>query len=271
MKTKSELLEELNKIEIKISSDEIQKIKKENITLLKDMVKNMVLVNHINVTFHRLSEIASEIGADDLLVHFVDYKTLENVVKNALETNGMSDVHNLLKRIDSLTYSVYWLDGYMISLEERGISGYARNVNLTDLERLKEKLRHRIEYQYKENKNKHIESNPDEFLVYKSVELDSGIGVINDHKDKWRYFLSEKEAIQYAEETAQRTNARYSDEYGCDGTNTLVVAKLDWITDEYYRYETYYCGEQFAKEYDGYPKRKHSKWYHKFKFTNEKD
>jgi hypothetical protein len=150
MKTKNELLEKLDKIEIKISSDEIQKIKKENITFLKDMVKNMVLVNHVNVAFHRLSEIASEIGADDLLVHFVDYKTLENVVKNALETNGMSDVHNLLKRIDSFTYSVYWLDGYMIPI--RGISGYARNVNIADLEQLKEKLRHRIENQYKENK-----------------------------------------------------------------------------------------------------------------------
>lgn len=152
MKTKSELLEELSEIEIEISNDEIQKIKKENITFLKDMVKNMVLVNHVNVTFHRLSEIASEIGADDLLVHFVDYKTLENVVKNALETNGMPDVQNLLKRIDNFTYAVYWLDGYMIPL--RGISGYARNVNLTDLECLKENLKHRIENQYKESENK---------------------------------------------------------------------------------------------------------------------
>ena len=148
MKTKNELLEKLNKIEIKLSNDE--KLKEKNITFLKDIV----LVNHVNVTFRRLSEIASEIGADDLLVHFVDYKTLENVVKNAFETNGMSDVHNLLKRIDSLTYSVYWLDGYMISLEERGISGYARNVNIADLERLKENLKHRIENQYKENENK---------------------------------------------------------------------------------------------------------------------
>lgn len=146
MKTKNELLEELNKIETKISSNEKLKIKKENITFLKNTVKNMVLANHINVTFRRLSEIASEIGADDLLVHFVDYKTLENVVKNALETNGISDVHNLLKRIDSLTYAVYWLDGYMIPL--RGISGYARNVNIADLEYLKENLKHRIENQY---------------------------------------------------------------------------------------------------------------------------
>lgn len=148
MKTKNELLEKLNKIEIKLSNNE--KLKEKNLIFLKDMV----LVNHINVTFHRLSEIASEIGADDLLVHFVDYKTLENVVKNALETNGMPDVQNLLKRIDSFTYAVYYLDGYMISLGERGISGYARNVNLTDLERLKENLKHRIENQYKENKNK---------------------------------------------------------------------------------------------------------------------
>jgi hypothetical protein len=146
MKTKNELLEKLSEIEIEINSDEIQKIKKENITFLKNAVKNMVLANHINVTFHQLSEIASEIGADDLLIHFVDYKTLENVVKNALETNGMSDVHNLLKRIDSFTYSVYWLDGYMIPI--RGISGYARNVNIADLERLKENLKHRIENQY---------------------------------------------------------------------------------------------------------------------------
>ena len=148
MKTKNELLEKLNKIEIKLSNNE--KLKEKNLIFLKDMV----LVNHINVTFHQLSEIASEIGADDLLVHFVDYKTLENVVKNALETNGMPDVQNLLKRIDSFTYAVYYLDGYMISLGERGISGYARNVNLTDLERLKENLKHRIENQYKENKNK---------------------------------------------------------------------------------------------------------------------
>ena len=58
----------------------------------------------------------------------------------------------------------------------------------------------------------------DEFLVYGCVELDSEIGEIDEDKSEWRYFSSEREAIQYAEETAQCTDAEYSDDDGCSTT-----------------------------------------------------
>lgn len=76
MKTKNELLEELNKI--KINSDE----------------KGLTLVNHINVTLGKLSKIASEISANNLSIHFVDYKTLD--ARN-VNTTDLEEIKETLK------------------------------------------------------------------------------------------------------------------------------------------------------------------------------
>jgi hypothetical protein len=111
----------------------------------------------------------------------------------------------------------------------------------------------------------------DKFLVYGCVELDSEIGEIDDDKSEWRYFPSEREAIQYAEETAQCTDAEYSDDDGCHGANTIVVMKWNDVEEGFDYYEIYYCGDRFDEEYDNRPEAKHSEWYRRFRFTDEED
>lgn len=119
--------------------------------------------------------------------------------------------------------------------------------------------------------NRHAETK-DRFLVYRCVELDSEIGEIDDDESEWKYFPFEREAIQYAEETAQCMDAEYSDDDGYHGTNTVVVMKLIRGTDEFDYYEIYFCGDRFDEDYDDRPEAKHSEWYRRFMFadgTNE--
>jgi hypothetical protein len=85
--------------------------------------------------FKELLKIVLEVGADDLLEHFMNYSMLSSMARSELMSGGVQAIRNFLYEVNYFDCDVFYLDGY----------GNARNVLWTDLYVLKMDLRKEIE------------------------------------------------------------------------------------------------------------------------------
>jgi len=85
--------------------------------------------------FKELLKIVLEVGADDLLEHFMNYSMLSSMARSELMSGGVQAIRNFLYEVNYFDCDVFYLDAY----------GNARNVLWTDLYVLKMDLRKEIE------------------------------------------------------------------------------------------------------------------------------
>lgn len=107
---KEELLERMNRIEIKENG------------------------NNINSIYKELRKIALEIDADDLLKRFIDYYELDLLFHKSYEIKGLITAKDFLDGVNNLGSDVYYLNN----------RGNARDVSANDLYTLWLDLRARI-------------------------------------------------------------------------------------------------------------------------------
>lgn len=85
--------------------------------------------------FKELLKIVLEVGADDLLEHFMNYSMLSSIARSELMSGGVQAIRNFLYEVSYFDCDVFYLDAY----------GNARNVLWTDLYALKMDLKKEIE------------------------------------------------------------------------------------------------------------------------------
>lgn len=104
----------------------------------KELLRKLTDINVESCSTDRaydsLSYIAICIGADDLIVDFVDNEELESLIENILSFNGVIGVKKFIEGVKKFA-DVYYLDE----------NDNARNVVVNDLKCLKYELERRIE------------------------------------------------------------------------------------------------------------------------------